>query len=327
MSDIIAPIDSGNAEPIVESAIEKPDAKVESKPAETTEIKSFNEQNKLKGNAKLTKILGNKAKETPANDTEIKDSDKKPEGVNNPLESKKEAESPSGNQEPKKKQTARERIKDLTDQRNDALATSEAYLKERDQAISMLEYLQRKQNAGHQLTSKEQIQEVLAEQRVNELNYQRTNDLESKIDTMDDPDGYRTNYEYYVPIIERAAPQLSKMLVKLDNYPEVLGVMFNAINEGQIDLRQWIAKPLPVQMNEIKFVSQKLKEKSIPRNAGGSLASAANSDAKSMPKQMVKSITPDLKKEQSSTAKPDRDVVEARLDKYRLMKQARAGQR
>jgi hypothetical protein len=276
---------SASSEKVEADASAQSEAKVESK----------SDQDKLRGRAKIERILG---------ESKRKAAEKNP--ANNESESPDDSLKQEDNIKPKK-QPARERIKNLTNQRNEALNQAENFQKERDNAIKLLEQLQRKNAAGRS-TQKELIQEVMLEQQVDNMNQQRTSELLDRIDTMPDPEEYKVNYEYYTPILEKYARNMLQHLIKYDNYPEVLNVMFNAINNGTIDLRTWIQKPLPVQLNEIKYVSNQLKNNAVQNQPG----------AQSSQKTLKPSITPDLQKKQSATARQDKSAFESRLDKYRV---------
>jgi hypothetical protein len=321
----VAPQGTADAPPATEAETKKPEvsnvaetkaAAPESsndKPKTTEEPKKPVDIRKLKGADKVKAIL---KKETP------KEASKEV-----PKEAPKETpkETPAPAEDPKKTQTVKERFKMLTTERNEALEAAKVAYAERAKAIEKLEYLQKKAANGHELTQKEIIQEVMLEQQVDNFETQRQQDFNSRIDGLTDPDSFRTNYEYYAPILNKHAEPAMTHLMRLANYHEVLDVLFNAVNSGNIDLKLWLQKPIPVLINDINLCSKNLLEHKDKR--GGSLADTVNPPAeapKEAPKEpepakkdLKPSITPDLKKEQSSAVKSSKSAFEARLDKYR----------
>jgi hypothetical protein len=322
----VSPQGSADAPPATEAEVQKPDVSntaetqaaapesSEDKPKATEEPKKPVDIRKLKGADKVKAIL---KKETPK---------EAPKEVLKETPKEAPKETPAPTEAPKKPQTVKERFKELTTQRNEALDAARAAYEERAKAIEKLEHLQKKAASGQQLTQKEMIQEVMLEQQVDNFETQQQQDFNNRINDLTDPDSFRTNYEYYAPILNKHAEPAMTHLMKLGNYHEVLDVLFNAVNSGNIDLKTWLQKPIPVLINDINMCSKTLIEQKD--KLGGSLADTVKAPTGKNPaeppveteyakKDLKPSITPDLKKEQSSTVKSSKSAYEARLDKYR----------
>jgi hypothetical protein len=323
ISATVFPQGSADAPPATEAESQKPDVPSaaeaqavasgsKDKPKTAEEPKKPVDIRRLKGADKVKAILKKEAPKEAQAPKEV------------PKETPKETPAPT--EAPMKPQTVKERFKELTTQRNEALEAARAAYAERNNAIEMLGYLQKKAASGQQLTQKELVQEVMLEQQVDNFEANLKRDFKSRIDSLTDPDSFRTNYDYYAPILNKHAEPAMTHLMRLGNYHEVLDVLFNAVNSGNIDLKTWLQKPIPVLINDINMCSKTLIEQKD--KLGGSLADTAKAQtgtpaepameaSEPAKKDLKPSITPDLKKEQSSAVKPDKSAYEARLDKYR----------
>jgi hypothetical protein len=246
------------------------DAKVESKPVSIRE-QMFGK--KVKTAEPVPPSDDAKAKEQPA--------DTKPaEGKETPKE---------GDTEPAHgKNSAKERIQESRREVKKWKAEAEAKAAE-------IERLTAEVNKYHamkteDMSPRDQLKEVYAEEKLNELHTQLHQELVDYCDNCEDPQMFETNYNYYTPLLQKEDPWTMQQIMKFPEKLKMFDLFFQTITNGTLDVNAWIKSPQPVKMNCLRLLQKQAngENTAVPANAEPAKAEP--------PKVVADSVVPDLKK-------------------------------
>jgi hypothetical protein len=194
-----------------------------------------------------------------------------------------------------KPKSAKDRIQELAREKNAYKEQAESKSAEVDRLKAEIQKY--KDMKPDEMTARDQIRAIQAEDKMNEIEIQTANELHDYIISLDNSDEFIASYDYYAPLLLEQDPWTVK---QIHNYPEkfkMYDVMFQAMNNGVFRLGDWLATPNPIKLQKIKMMRDIARGDIILEDA------PAPVNAK---KKIPDSVVPDLK----SSHEPQRAMSE-----------------
>jgi len=171
--------------------------------------------------------------------------------------------SPESNLENAGKKT-KERVQELAREKNKWKSQAEAGTQEIERLQAELKQLQ--QIKENDKTNKEQLRELYIEEKLKEHIAQSESELREYISTLDEPDMFVENYNYYVPLFQDHDAWTLSQIEKFPEKNKMLDIFFQAMTNGVFSHDEWIKAPNPLKMQKILDLRDFARNKSAPAN-------------------------------------------------------------
>ena len=161
-----------------------------------------------------------------------------------------------------KKKTAQDRIQETIRDKKKAQADLEAKSKEVEKLQAELAKYQH--TPDQYKNPKDFYREAVIEDKLKENLRNLQTDLQSYHRNHANPDVFKTNYDYYTPIIQRSDPWTISQISKFPEKWAMLDEFYQAMTDGVFSVKEWIEAPAPMKMQKISDLRKLVKEKNKP---------------------------------------------------------------
>lgn len=188
------------------------------------------------------------------------------------------------------KKTAKERVQESRREVKKYREESEAKAREIERLTTELQRFQSMKEEDK--TPKDQYREVYAEERMREIHNQIHNELNDYVTNHENPQMFQTNYEYYIPILNKNDPWTVQQFHKFPEKLKMYDLFFQAMTGGVFSPQDWINAPQPLKLQKLIDL-----QKMASGESNNATAPASESKKEEPQKKVVEdSVVPDLKK-------------------------------
>jgi len=168
---------------------------------------------------------------------------------------KAEANNPANPEAAPNPSAKKDRIQQLAREKNKYKAELDAKNKELEQAKAELAKLHQNPNP----TVKQQMREYFLEQKVDAGMKSIQTDLQTYKSKHTDPEMFETNYNYYMPILQKHDRWTEATIAKFPEKIEMFDRFFSAFTNGELDLRAWVNAPQPQKIAAINRLRKEVQ--------------------------------------------------------------------